>query len=42
MITNSAVRINPALVITQDEAGLGTEAIKRIFDAMERERLHLQ
>jgi 4-aminobutyrate aminotransferase-like enzyme len=42
MITNSAIRINPALVISQDEANLGLEKLKKIFDTLEKDRLYLE
>jgi hypothetical protein len=36
------IRINPALVISQDEANLGLERLKKIFDTLEKDRLHLE
>jgi 4-aminobutyrate aminotransferase-like enzyme len=42
MITNSVIRINPALVISQEEANLGLERLKKIFDTLEKDRLYLE
>jgi len=41
MISSSALRINPALTLSSAEASLGLEKLKKIFDQVERERLHL-
>jgi 4-aminobutyrate aminotransferase/(S)-3-amino-2-methylpropionate transaminase len=40
MITNSVIRVNPALIISQKEAALGLEKLKKIFDVMEKEKLY--
>jgi 4-aminobutyrate aminotransferase-like enzyme len=40
MITGSVIRVNPALVITQEEANLGLEKLKKLFDTLEKERLY--
>ena len=40
MITGSVIRINPALIISQEEANLGLEKLKKIFDTMEKDRLY--
>jgi 4-aminobutyrate aminotransferase-like enzyme len=40
MITGSVIRINPALIISQEEANLGLEKLKKIFDTLEKDRLY--
>ena len=40
MITGSVIRINPALIISQEEANLGLERLKKIFDTLEKDRLY--
>ena len=40
MITNSVIRINPALILSQEEANLGLEKLKKIFDALEKDKLY--
>ncbi len=40
MITNSVIRINPALIITQDEANLGLQKIKKTFDTLEQDKIY--
>jgi len=41
MISASALRINPALTITSQEAALGLEKLETIFNKVEEEKLHL-
>ena len=40
MITNSVIRINPALVISREEASRGLEKIRKVFDILERNGLY--
>jgi len=40
MITNSVIRVNPALILTQEEGALGLEKLKKIFDVLERDKLY--
>ena len=40
MITNSVIRVNPALILSQEEAALGLEKLVKIFDALERDKLY--
>jgi len=40
MITGPVIRINPALIISQEEANLGLEKLKKIFDTLEKDRLY--
>jgi 4-aminobutyrate aminotransferase-like enzyme len=40
MITGPVIRINPALVISQEEANIGLEKLKKIFDTLEKDRLY--
>ena len=40
MITNSVIRVNPALVLSREEANLGLAKLKKIFDTLERDRLY--
>lgn len=42
MVSSSALRLNPALTLSSEEAALGLEKLKNIFDQVEREALHLQ
>lgn len=41
MITNSVIRANPALTISQEEAGIALERLQKLFDIVEREAIHL-
>jgi 4-aminobutyrate aminotransferase-like enzyme len=40
MITNSVIRINPALILSQEEANLGLEKLRKAFDTLEKGRLY--
>ncbi len=40
MITNSVIRVNPALILSREEAAVGLEKLKKVFDILERDRLH--
>ena len=40
MITNSVIRVNPALILSQEEGTLGLEKLKKIFDVLETEKLY--
>ena len=42
MITSSSLRINPALTISQKEAEMGMEILKRIFDRICAEKVYLR
>jgi 4-aminobutyrate aminotransferase-like enzyme len=40
MITKSVIRINPALILSQEEGNLGLEKLEKIFDALEKNKLY--
>ena len=40
MVTNSVIRVNPALILSREEANLGLEKLKKVFDTLEKERLY--
>jgi 4-aminobutyrate aminotransferase-like enzyme len=40
MITGPVIRINPALIISQEEANLGLEKLKKVFDTLEKDKLY--
>ena len=40
MITNSVIRVNPALILSQEEGALGLEKLKKIFDVLEKDNLY--
>jgi 4-aminobutyrate aminotransferase-like enzyme len=40
MITNSVIRINPALILSQEEANLGLEKLRKAFDTLGKGRLY--
>ena len=42
MISSSALRINPALTITQEEAALALDKLKKLFDEAEEGKLFLR
>ena len=42
MISSSALRINPALTISHQEAAQGLEILEKILDNVEAEKLYLQ
>jgi 4-aminobutyrate aminotransferase-like enzyme len=42
MISSSALRINPALTLSQEEAALGLEKLEKLFDKAERDSLFLR
>ena len=42
MISSSALRINPALTISEQEAAHGLEILEKILDKVEQEKIHLQ
>ena len=40
MITNSVIRVNPALILSREEGTLGLEKLKKIFDVLKRNKLY--
>jgi 4-aminobutyrate aminotransferase-like enzyme len=42
MISSSAIRINPALIISQQEAARGLEILDRVFGQIQKTKIHLQ
>ena len=40
MVTNSVIRVNPALILSQEEGALGLEKLKKIFDVLEKNKLY--
>ena len=42
MISSSALRINPALTISRQEAAQGLETLEKIFDKVEQEKIYLR
>ena len=42
MISSSALRINPALTISRQEADQGLEILEKIFDKVEQEKIYLR
>jgi len=42
MISNAAIRINPALVLSQDEAALGLEKMEKLLEEAKRDNLFLR
>jgi 4-aminobutyrate aminotransferase-like enzyme len=40
MITNSVIRLNPALILSQEEGTLGLKKLKKIFDVLEKDKLY--
>jgi 4-aminobutyrate aminotransferase-like enzyme len=42
MITKSVIRVNPALILSQEEGNLGLEKLKKIFDVLEKNKLYLE
>ncbi len=42
MITNSVIRLNPALILSREEGELGLQKLKKVFETLEREKLYLE
>jgi 4-aminobutyrate aminotransferase-like enzyme len=42
MISSSALRINPALTVTREEASLGLQTLEKLFEDAQRDRLFLR
>ncbi len=40
MITKSVIRVNPALILSQEEGNLGLTKLKKIFDVLEKDNLY--
>jgi 4-aminobutyrate aminotransferase-like enzyme len=40
MITNSVIRVNPALILSREEALVGLEKLRTVFDILERDGLY--
>ena len=40
MITNSVIRVNPALILSREEGSLGLEKLKKVFETLERDKLY--